>query len=606
LGLAILGLGGTLTLPANERIPCVPFATVTVTIEHRWGAAPISFHHVCLTNAAGNVLSVTRLSYLISGIRLHASSGEIVKVDRQFAFLNPVEGRSSFTISNVPAGQFTNISFNVGLSAAVNHGDPGVWAGKHPLNPNVNGLHWSWQQGYVFFALEGHYLQPDGAISAYSYHIANDACLINASSSINLNVFSENQVALVLQVDRVFNAATNIKLENATSSTHSRPGDALAGMLRTNAEGAFTADAAPRPVPPASDPGRMAFPGGHSKQIIASNATPYRLRLASYFPRPDLPADNPLTDEGVALGRQLFFEPRLSRNNYQSCASCHGLRAAGADPGKRFSRGVAGRAGRRNSMPLFNLAWKRSFFWDGRAKSLREQVLMPIEDPNEMAESITNVVAKLAATTRYPALFQQAFGTRRISGDLLARALEQFLLTQISDDAKFDRALRGEVELNEVEKRGFELFVTEYDPRRRQFGADCFHCHGGPLFVNTPFANNGLALVADDPGRFLATRLAADEGKFATPSLRNVAITAPYMHDGRFQTLEEVLEHYSSGVRRTGTLDPNLAKHPPMGIQLGAEDKQALVAFLKTLTDARYSHTGIYPETAGNPAGIPN
>jgi cytochrome c peroxidase len=159
------------------------------------------------------------------------------------------------------------------------------------------------------------------------------------------------------------------------------------------------------------------------------------------------------------------------------------------------------------------------------------------------------------------------------------------MLTLTSYDAKFDRALRGKADFSDDEKRGFELFMTEYDPRTGQLGADCFHCHGGPLFSDHQFHNNGLEADAGDSGRQRVTGLHADIGKFSTPSLRNLARTAPYMHDGRFATLEEVVAHYSSGIHRTATLDPNLAKHPEGGLQLSPEDQRALVAFLKTLTE---------------------
>ena len=237
-------------------------------------------------------------------------------------------------------------------------------------------------------------------------------------------------------------------------------------------------------------------------------------------------------------------------------------------------------------MSLFNLAWKSVFFWDGRAASLREQVLQPIQNPIEMHESLSNVVVKLRAqATNYPALFARAFGTPDISPDRIARALEQFLLTQTSHDSKFDRVLKGQAQFTSEEQRGFELFHTEYDPRHEQFGADCFHCHGGPLLQSQTFANNGLDAELKDLGRFLVTGKNGDKGKFAVPSLRNVELTAPYMHDGRFKTLEQVIEHYGRGVKRSATLDPNLAKHPEGGVPLSAEDKKALVAFLKTLTD---------------------
>jgi cytochrome c peroxidase len=240
--------------------------------------------------------------------------------------------------------------------------------------------------------------------------------------------------------------------------------------------------------------------------------------------------------------------------------------------------------GDRNSMPLFNLAWKREFFWDGCAPSLREQVLMPIADHREMDESLENVSKKLTKSPCYARLFGAAFRSEGITAEKIALALEQFLLTLSARDAKFDQAISGKTKLTEQETRGFELFMTEYEPRTGQFGADCFHCHGGALFSDHQFHNNGLS--GDDRGRAKVTGSAADHGKFATPSLRNIALTAPYMHDGRFATLEEVVEHYSSGVQRSPTLDPNLAKHPANGLNLATADKAALVAFLKTLTSA--------------------
>ena len=175
--------------------------------------------------------------------------------------------------------------------------------------------------------------------------------------------------------------------------------------------------------------------------------------------------------------------------------------------------------------------------------------------------------------------------------DRIGRALEQFLLTLVSADSKFDRAMRGELELTELESRGLELFNSEFDPRQRQFGADCFHCHGGALFSDFAAKNNGLDLVSADEGRAAITGKSSDRGKFKTPSLRNVALTAPYMHDGRFETLEEVIAHYVSGVARPDQLDPNLAKHPGPGVPLGSDDQRALVAFLKTLTDPTLTPT---------------
>jgi cytochrome c peroxidase len=240
-------------------------------------------------------------------------------------------------------------------------------------------------------------------------------------------------------------------------------------------------------------------------------------------------------------------------------------------------------------MPLFNMAWKSSFFWDGRAPSLRAQALMPIQDHVEMDETLEGAVSNLNARADYAPLFEKAFGSKEITSEKIGLAIEQFVLTLTSFDSKFDRVIRGQEKFTEPEQRGFELFMTEYEPRMEHYGADCFHCHGGPLFSDHQFHNNGLdSQHVADPGRYKFSKIESDRGKFSTPSLRNVSLTAPYMHDGRFKTLEEVVEHYSTGVKRSPTLDPNIAKHPDGGIHLSASDKQALVAFLKTLTDPKF------------------
>jgi cytochrome c peroxidase len=212
-----------------------------------------------------------------------------------------------------------------------------------------------------------------------------------------------------------------------------------------------------------------------------------------------------------------------------------------------------------------------------------------MQDPVEMHETLTNIVSKLVRSDEdYAGKFERAFGSREISVDRIARALEQFLLTQVSHNSKFDRVISGAAKFTEMEQRGFELFHTEYDPQRKRYGADCFHCHGGTLMQNLAFANNGLDAAPKDLGRYEVTKKDGDRGKFAVPSLRNVAVTGPYMHDGRFNTLEEVVEHYNADVKNSATLDPNLAKHPNGGLHLNDNDKRALVAFLKSLTDEKY------------------
>jgi cytochrome c peroxidase len=248
--------------------------------------------------------------------------------------------------------------------------------------------------------------------------------------------------------------------------------------------------------------------------------------------------------------------------------------------------GAEGQQGKRNAMPLFNLAWRTEMFWDGRSPSLRHQVLRPIEDPLEMHETLPQVAQKLQETEVYPPLFQKAFGSTEVTAERLAKALEQYLLTLISAGSKLDQWREAKAQLTTEEQQGFELFFTESDPGRGIRGADCFHCHGGAHFTNNSYSNNGLDLDPQDLGRATATHEDRDKGKFLVPSLRNVALTAPYMHDGRFATLEEVIEHYDHGIQRSTTLDPNLAKHlKNQGLGLTQQEKQALLAFLHTLTD---------------------
>ena len=347
-------------------------------------------------------------------------------------------------------------------------------------------------------------------------------------------------------------------------STHSREGDPLAGILKANLPSAFR-------VRQVTRPDILAKNGAKKPLYLPENPRGYPFKMARSFPLPQLPQDNPILISRVTLGSAIFHDTKLSKSGTLSCASCHHSDKAFTD-GLAVSIGVEQRRGTRNAMPLFNLAWKDRFFWDGRAKSLREQVLMPIQDHAELDETLDNVVRKFTEDKSYAALFAKAFGKDEVTSEKIALALEAFLLTLTSYDSRFDRAMSGKEELTDQEKRGFELFMTEYDPRTGLKGADCFHCHGGALFSDHGFHNNGLG----------------DSGKFSTPSLRNIALTAPYMHDGRFATLEEVIAHYNSGIQPSVDLDPNLAKHPTGGIQLSKSDQQAIVAFLNTLTDPKY------------------
>lgn len=334
-------------------------------------------------------------------------------------------------------------------------------------------------------------------------------------------------------------------------------------------------------------------PGDALCATVEGAGTPYSLDVPYFFPEPLLPEHNPMTEEGVELGRHLFWEPRLSRNNAISCGSCH-LPSAAFSDNAQFSVGLYGENTRRNSMALVNLAWNKDFFWDGRASSLEEQILEPIEHPVEMDLSWAEAVSRIESFPEYQDLFSAAFGTPCVDSVRISYAMAQFIRTMISARSKFDRAYRyGEVQLTASEVRGLELFLAEAgDPEifpGGQSGGDCFHCHGGGLieFTDHQFHNNGLDSVFTDLGRAEVTGFAFDEGVFKTPTLRNIALTAPYMHDGRFATIRDVVEHYNSGGHYSATIDP-LMKMQGIGLGLSEQDVDDLVNFLNTLTDFEF------------------
>lgn len=539
---------------------------------------PVPFSSEGPVDGFGRPISITRLDYIVSGLQFQSEAGDWFALNNWYAYFSLGEGKTSVSIDPAPYGKFVAVSFNIGVPPAVNASDPNQYPDSHPLNPQVNGLHWGWQGGYVFCAIEGHYEKENKSLGGFSYHIAGDSNLATVTVPIELDGEKDSRISLALSIENLFAGENPIDVAK-TASTHSREGDSLATLFVGNFESSIELlEIGSVLFQENSYPNRGTFSQG---EIYG---TPYLARVTERFPKVQFPADNPLTEEGVYLGELLFNDIRLSRGEQQSCVSCHSPDAGFSDQ-VALSVGVEGKQGVRNAMPLFNLAWSSSFFWDGRATTLREQALMPIQDHLELNESLDRVVQKLERDDNYPQLFEKAFGSESITPERIGLSLEQFMLTQIAQDSKFDRAARGEDSFTEEEKRGLELFVTEYDPKKNLFGADCFHCHGGNLFTNNRFANNGLDSEFEDLGRYTVTRDEADLGKFKTPSLRNIALTAPYMHDGRFDTLEDVVDHYSSGVNSSSTLDPNLAKHPPAGIQLSSEDKQALVAFLNTLTE---------------------
>ncbi|MEJ6735816.1 MAG: cytochrome c peroxidase [Flavobacteriales bacterium] len=292
------------------------------------------------------------------------------------------------------------------------------------------------------------------------------------------------------------------------------------------------------------------------------------------------PQDNPLTLEGIALGRELFYENKLSGDNTMSCASCH-FQEFNFSDSAQFSTGITGNTGDRQAMAIANLAWDDLFFWDGRAVSLEDQALGPVVNPIELNDTWLNVMSELQTDAKYPPLFQKAFGTQTIDSLLVAMAIAQFERSMVSFNSDYDKYFYDGITtaLNASETNGFNLF----------FGAaECIHCHSGPLLSDPSFRNNGLDATFTDLGLGVVTGLVTDNGKFKATSLRNIAESAPYMHDGRFATLEEVVEHYNSGVV---AISPNLdseMNHFVGGLNLTTTEKADLVAFLHAFSDASY------------------
>lgn len=310
--------------------------------------------------------------------------------------------------------------------------------------------------------------------------------------------------------------------------------------------------------------------------------------ISDYLPPVQSPENNPITNEGVELGRMLFFDERLSGDNTQSCGSCHIPSASFSDT-TAYSKGIDGMEGGRNAPPIINLGWMSELFWDGRALGVENQVFGPVVNPVEMHDTWSNVASKLQQDDQYPALFEQVFGTGLIDSVLVSKAIAQFMRTLISGNSPFDKYLQtGNSGWNSTDEQaayeGFTIFMDETK-------GDCFHCHGdsfNPLWTDNKYHNNALDASFMDLGRGAITGDPADYGKFKTPTLRNLAFTAPYMHDGRFNTLQEVINHYSSGLVNSPTIDPLMKHIGTGGSQMNPADKYKLFMFLVSLSDSSF------------------
>ncbi|HOZ76415.1 MAG TPA: cytochrome c peroxidase [Ferruginibacter sp.] len=297
----------------------------------------------------------------------------------------------------------------------------------------------------------------------------------------------------------------------------------------------------------------------------------------AYFPEPTYRFENnPVTKDGFELGRKLFYDNLLSSNNTISCGSCHIQTSAFTHHGHKTSHGIFDQLGIRNSPSIANIAWGKSFMWDGGVPDLDLQPIAPITSPVEMGDTMANVLRKLQNHQQYPALFKKAFGSDNISTANFLKALSQFMVMCISNNSKYDSVMRNEASFTADEAEGYTIFKQK-----------CNDCHKEPLFTDESFRSNGLTLnAANDLGRYFITLNESDKFKFKVPSLRNLEYTTPYMHDGRIYTLEGVLNHYQTGIEPRQNLDPLLLQDPVRaGIRFLPEEKTKLIQFLNTLND---------------------
>jgi len=305
---------------------------------------------------------------------------------------------------------------------------------------------------------------------------------------------------------------------------------------------------------------------------------PVKLKYPNTWPKPTYDfSKNPLTEEGIQLGRKLFYDPLLSKDNTISCSSCHLSYTAFTHVDHKLSHGINDSIGNRNSLALMNLAWNKSFMWDGSANHLDMQALAPISDPKEMGSSIVEVVEKLQSSEDYPTLFNVAFGDTIITGTKVLKAMSQFQLTLISSNSKYDKVMNktDEESFTDQEQNGYEIYTQH-----------CASCHAEPLFSTGEFANNGLSIdqTLHDIGRMTITQNPSDSLSFKIPSLRNLKYSFPYMHDGRFSNLNEVINHYTEVIDPNGFVDSRLSRK----ISLTSNEKVDLVAFLLTLNDREF------------------
>ncbi len=588
---------------------------VSLVFYHVNAGAELMPRSLDYVNEAGNSYSVTRFDYLITDISLNRTDGITVPLGDVIYGDAITQGEIAHTFSDVPAGSYESIRFTWGVPAEMN--EAGFLSGDYDL------MGWPSELGGGYYAMRLEGFWTDLAASApgfqsYSLHtgflrrcldegVGLQDCppsrLVEFDGSFEIEL--DTGEFRVGKEDRWF-----IEASVDVNRWMSAPVYDLAQEWADQSECPISPDVCTLGSPTSSSVEAQqdlyenrsdvfalidvseASMGSPIAMEVDLDIAPYGLANWPLMPVPD---DNPTTREGIALGRHLFYDPILSRDGSMSCGTCHRQEFAFADP-RRFSLGVNGEAGVFNAPALANLGWAsgapfnkiysaKSFalFWDGHAGSLEHQSTFPVEDPLEMDRSWDAVVREMQSHSSYPDMFEAAFGSRHVTIEGVTRALAQFQRTFRSYNSKWDRVQRGEESLSPSEQRGYDAFVAET--------GDCFHCHGGnfALMINpsNSFANNGLDAIPE-AGLRDSTSFFLHEGLFKTPTLRNVEVTAPYMHDGRFNTLEEVLEFYSTGVHIDSKNLNSALRARVIAGPIDPAMQSDIIAFLKTRTDDEF------------------
>jgi cytochrome c peroxidase len=540
---------------APTETPGAEAGRVILSLAESVDATPLAFGALVYENAAGNRYSVDRFRYYVSGVRLERTDGSVVEMDAVHYRDAADPGTSTFTLEDVPGGSYVALSLLIGLDAAHNE-----W-GALPDTPENAAMRWpaSLGDGYHYAWLEGRYRDETGAAAPYAVRTGRiddgvnfDDNLVRLVVPTSALVVDEGPVTLDVEVN--VNAWFDDPPFDLAENADMVADPAAQAALRDNASDLLD------PVIIELEPVSFTFPGAEPPVM------------------PE-PAGNPTTRQGIQLGRLLFYDPILSGDSTLACAGCHVQERAFGDP-RRLSVGIGGERTPRHAPTIINPGWIRDLFWDGRSPSIEDQAIHPVENPIEMAADWDDVVADIQAHPTYPALFRQVFGTSTIERDLVLKAIAQFERSLISRSSRYDRWLRGQESFTAQEERGWAIFHSE--------SADCFHCHHpNELFTTNQFINIGLDSVVVDPGLGGIDGDPNHLSQFRVPTLRNVGVSAPYMHDGRFATLEEVLEHYRTG-GKAGTANVSPLIRTGVGLPLSDQDIEDIIAFLHTLTDESF------------------